>query len=385
MTWTTRHRVTIYNGAFFVGKTRLFEFKKLTRRTGTLSGGAAGGDKLFNESFGYTGFNGPYIGYSKAFGVPNHGVTAALTIPLKHDIGVLITGRTQVIVPKSNRPESSPPSILGRIRQAVESTQPILPEGDPLLFHWFQASSTMEDRFETIPNTLSVDAVGIVSYQERVYGHETDDLFYSRLPEASLIATAPISGPRALPTSHDPAQIRQALHQIALYAVITPTVGRYTENPDNITADRDAVQLNIESRPILVGNNLLFKPLVSYHDATYPEKHLAFQVFQYDFALEKYVTDETGYGIEYLDSQEHGTSPFQFDTPYTTKEFDLRLQRGFKKMIIGVVLKDDLNHNNIYEEQIMIAPIMRSLIPRFAYDFRDSTFSVGVDIKGLTY
>jgi hypothetical protein len=253
------------------------------------------------------------------------------------------------------------------------------------MFHWFQTVTTMADRFVSIPNSLTVDGQGVASYQERVYGHGTDDLFYSRLPEASLILTAPISGPRVLPISHDPQQIRQALKQIALYAVVTPTIGLYHEYPDGVDSNRNAVQYNVESRPILVGNNLLFKPIITYSRSNYPTRRESFQIFQYDLALEKYQTAETGYGIEFIQSQEHGTSPFQFDTPYTTKELDTRYQYGLKHMILGAVLKYDLNNKDFYEEQIMIAPRMRTLLPRFSYDFRDSSFGIGVDIKGLTY
>ena len=380
-----KHRVTIYNGAFYIGKSRIFEFKKLSRRTGTFAGGQGAGDKLFNETFGYTGYNGPFIGYTAHTGTSNNGVTGTIIVPEKHNIGVLVIARTPLLTARSRELPETPKTLLERVRQAVESTEPILPNDDPLMFHWFQAVTTMEDRFVTIPNTLTLDAEGVASYQERVYGHETDDLFYSRFPEGSLIATAPISGPRALPTSHDPIQVRQALKQIALYAVVTPTIGQYYEYPDNISSNREAVQLNVESRPILVGENLLFKPVVSYRDSTYPDKREAFQLLQYDLALEKYVTDETGYGLEFIDTDEHGSSPFQFDTPYTTKELDTRVQYGLKHVILGAVLKYDINGKNLYEEQIMLAPRMRSLIPRFSYDFRDSTFGVGIDIQGLTF
>jgi hypothetical protein len=380
-----RHRVTIYNGAFYIGKTRIFEFKKLSRRTGTFANGTGGGDKLFSETAGYTSFNGPYIGYTSHYGPPNKGVTGTIIIPQKHDVSLVVIAKTPILTPRSRDTTVVPNSLLGRVRQIVESTEPLLPYSDPLMFHWFQTVTTMADRFVSIPNSLTVDGQGVASYQERVYGHGTDDLFYSRLPEASLILTAPISGPRVLPISHDPQQIRQALKQIALYAVVTPTIGLYHEYPDGVDSNRNAVQYNVESRPILVGNNLLFKPIITYSRSNYPTRRESFQIFQYDLALEKYQTAETGYGIEFIQSQEHGTSPFQFDTPYTTKELDTRYQYGLKHMILGAVLKYDLNNKDFYEEQIMIAPRMRTLLPRFSYDFRDSSFGIGVDIKGLTY
>jgi hypothetical protein len=380
-----QHRITIYNGSFYLGRTRIFEFRKLSRRTGTEGAGPAGGDKLLNETFGYNGYNGAFVGYTAHYGPSNKGVTGTLVVAEKHSESVLIVGRTPLIAPRSHLVTTPPKTIFGRVRQAVEETEPVLPIGDPLLFHWFQTVTTMEDRFMSIPNSLTLDGTGVVSYREPVYGHDTDNLFYSRDPEVSLTAVAPISGPRSIPTSHDPGQVRAALRQIALYAVLTPTFGEYYEYPDNVSSSREQGRLDIESRPILVGNNLLFKPTVSYLSSTYPKTHESFQIFQYDLALEKYLTDETGLGAEFIDSQEHGDSPFQFDTPYTSKEMDVRLQSGMAHVIFGAVVKYDLNGKKLFEEQVMIAPKMRSLIPRFTYDFADSTFAFGIDIKGLTY
>jgi len=380
-----KRRITIYNGSFYLGKTRIFEFKKLSRRTGTsVAGAGSGGDKLFNESIGYTSYNGPFISYTTHYGDPNNGVTGTLTIPERHSLGLLLVAKTPLITPRSHG-TTQPTSLLGHIRQAVQATEPILPDGDPLLFHWFATTTTMDDRFATIPNSLSVTGTATASDRERVFGHDTDNLFYSRLPEGSLTCTAPISGPRTLPSSHDPGQVRASLRQIALYAVITPTVGRYYEYPDNITSNRESIETSIESRPILIGDNLLFKPTVTYQDSTYPKEHESFQVLQYDVALEKYITDETGFGLEFVDSHEDGVSPFQFDTPYATRELDGRCQVGYPRIIVGAVLRYNLTDHNLYSEEIMIAPVLRGVIPKFTYDFGDSTFGIGVDIKGLTY
>jgi hypothetical protein len=379
------HRITIFNGSFYLGSKRIFAFKKLSRKLEQTNSGRAGVDKLFSETFGYTGYLGPYIDYTSHFGQIGNGVTGTFTISEKQVPSILFVGRSPVIVPHSNHVATAPKTLLARLRQAVEATEPILPPGDPLLFHWFETQTTMDDRFNTIPNSLSVDATGVASYREMVFGHATDTLFYSRLPEASLNAVMPISGPRSLPTSHDPGQVRAALKQIALFAVVTPTIGRYYEYPDNVTSDRESIVTSLESRPILIGDNLLFKPTISYNDSTYPGHGNSFQIYQYDLALEQYRTDESGYGIEYTDSQERGESPFQFDTPYASRELDTRFQLGRRNAIYGIVLKYDLNNQSLFSEQLMIAPKLRSFIPRFTYDFRDSAFSVGFDISGLTY
>ncbi len=379
------HKILLHEAAFYLGKKRIIEERSITLHTSTTKNGQSATSNIIASSFGYTGYNGPFIVYRTHVGTPSKGIAASITLPERHSLGILVTATTPLISSHSNNDNNVPKTLIGRIRAAAEATEPILPQGDPLLFHWFQTVTAMNDRFLTIPNNLTLSATGTASYREIVQGHETDNLFYSRLPEASLTAIAPISGPRSLPTSRDPQQMRKALKQIALYTVITPTVGRYYEYPDEVSSNRSAAQFSIESRPILVGKNLLFKPAIGYLDSTYPEKHQSFQVLQYDVAIEKYFTDETGCGFEYLQSQEHGSSPFQFDTPYTSQELDTRLQIGMPRVILGAVLKYDIRGHNLYSQQVMIAPVMRGVIPNFTYDFKDSSFGVGLDIQGLTY
>jgi hypothetical protein len=379
------HKIVIHDAAVFIGKKRVIEYRRLTLRVAGNGGTVAGSAKLITNAFGYTGFSGPYINFTSHFGPPQTNTYASLIIPYKHGVGGIVSSTVQLISQKRLPTKKLPKSLIGLVRQTAESTMPIVPAGDPLLLHWFQDQSEMNDKFQDIPNTITLSTTATASYLEHVYGRPTNDLFYSRLPELSFSAVVPISGPRELPTSRDPGQMRETLRQIALYAVVSPTIGRYSETPDNVTANRNLFRLDLESRPILIGNNLLFKPRLTYQTSSYPGTGDAFQFLQYDLALERYQTDRTGYGLEYQQSQEHGSSPFEFDTPYTAREVDGRVQVGTPKVILGGLVRYDLVNQNAYSEEILVAPIMRCIIPRFTYDFRTSSFGLGFDIQGLTF
>jgi hypothetical protein len=381
-----RHQIVVRNASVYIGKQRLITDRRLVLRLANKSGVVTATNRLVSNTFGYNGFSGAFIALTTHFGISDGNSFATLTLPEKHGIGALIDLTTTLIQSKPQQSTTVPPkTLIGIIRRTAESTLPILPYGDPLLMHWFEGATPMNDRFENIPNTITVSATAIGSLLERVYGHDTNDLFISRVPEASLGAIVPISGPRDIPTSHDPSQVRTTLHEIALYAVITPVIGRYTESPDNVTADRESVSASLESRPILVGDNLLFKPRVTFQDSVYPGTTYSFKVFQYDLAMEKYLTDRSGYGFDYQQSDEQGSSPFQFDTPYAARELDGRFQIGWPRLIVGGLVKYNVADGQAFSEELLIAPVMRSIIPRFTYDFATNSLGLGFDIEGLTF
>ena len=365
---------------------RLFEVGRYSLSFGHNPSGPAGPVGV-QQSFGYDGYNGPYTTFVARTGAGGTGGEASLLLPRRHTYQAALRGYA-LLFSGPHRSEPTPPvkpNILTAIRQAAEAADPPLPDGDPLLFHNFLDRGPFYELFNQPGNQYTVSATAAATYRERNFGRRIGDVFVSRLPEVGLYSYIPLGGRQDLPDNRDPVAVRQALRRFVWRASINPTFGRYKEQPSNIDRNRTALMVNLETRPLLIADNTLFRPRVTLFSATYPNPNQSYRYVQYSLAVGKDYSPLTGVGLEYLASHESGNSPFDFDTPNVAQELDVRGQYGDRHVVLGALLKYDLKQGGLFQEQFLFGRILHCLVPKITYSPRTGNIGLGLEIEGLTF
>ncbi len=183
----------------------------------------------------------------------------------------------------------------------------------------------------------------------------------------------------------DPQAYRAALRHLVLYADAEETVGNYREQPTNTRARRVRTQVGLSARPFLIAPNTVLLPRLSVSSSGYSGSRTAYRYDQVDVAVNHYLSNLTALGVQFLASNTGGDSPFNFDVLDTSREMDVRLQLGNRRLVVAGRVRYDLAHSGVIDYQIAVAPALRGFTPVFSYNFRVRSLGLGLEVKGITF
>lgn len=378
-------RLTAIAAAVYLGHTRLLYVPYLSLQVAQ-QGHAKTLTQVIRQQFGYNQYDGAYLGVGATPALLHLPISVNVILPTRSPVEARATTYIPLIRPRarSKGKPAAKPGPIAAIREFAQARAPLLPAGDPLLFHNFGVPSPFDQMLSSYLNSPTLDAEPVVSYEERIFGKSVSNLNLSRLPEVGFLGYVPIAGRQALPQTGNPQDVRHALRQVALRLSLNPQFGYYEEHPDGAHHARDAISMSLAARPLLIGPNTLLIPRLGLQTNTYSGGY-AYHYFQYDFAVERFVTDRNAVGLEYIKSEVGGASPFVFDRLDTSNELDLRGQIGNNHHIINVLLRYDLNGHDLFDWDLTYGHVLHCLVPTINYDNRSHNIGFGLSIQGLTF
>ena len=235
------------------------------------------------------------------------------------------------------------------------------------------------------PVTPEFSPGATLSYRQPLYGRRIGDLSYSKAPEAAISLDLPLFGQGRLPSNRNPQDVRRALRYLYVFARANAATGYYTEQPTGTKSDRTAGSFTIDTRPLLIGQNLLFRPSVRFYEAQYVSSHTHFGYEQFNVALQRSYNEQTAVGIQYLYTAEHGRDPFIFDDVDNKQEIDLRGQGGIGHNILGARFKFNVSTGSLYDYQLDYSFPQKCYIPTLIYDNLSHLIGFGFNIQGVTF
>ena len=381
------YRGVLRNASLYLFGTRLLTIPRITFHTG--AGGDAAQRQTVLPTVGVSARYGTYLAFGNNLHVAHQSVQYRVLLPTRQSVEATVTSQQTLYVPRVPAASPSttlarPMTLLDRIRAFATAPVPVLPDGDPLRFHDFLPEPNPIRLFDT-PSRGGLGLAEELSTHVAARGRLRDDLYVSRLPEVILRGQIPLTRPPAPPAYGDAGAFRAALRHLVFYADAQETVGEYREQPTNVNARRVRTQFGLSAYPLLIAPNTVFQPRVSVSTSGYSGSKKAYRYDQLDFAVNHYFSDLTAVGIQFLASKTGGDSPFNFDVLDTTREVDLRLQIGSRRLITAGRVRYDLSHHGVIDYQIAVAPALGGFIPVFSYDFRTRTVGVSAEIKGVTF
>lgn len=383
----TKHRGVLRNATLYLFGARLLTIPRITFRLG--AGGGAAGRQVVLPTVGVSARYGTYLAFGDNLHVARQPVQFRILLPTRQSVEATITSQQTLYTPRvpaapSAAPQVGPVTLLERIRAAATVPVGVLPEGDPLRFADFLPEPNPIRLFDT-PSRGGLGLAEEISTHVAARGRLRDDLYVSRLPEVTLRGQLPLTRPPAPAPNGDAQAFRDALRHLVFYADAQETVGEYSEQPTNVNARRVRTQFGFSAYPLLIAPNTVFQPRVSVSTSGYSGSKKAYRYDQLDLAVNHYFSDLTAVGVQFLASKTGGDSPFNFDVLDTSRELDLRVQTGTRRLILAGRVRYDLSRNGVIDYQLAIAPALRGFIPVFSYNFRTRTVGLGLEIKGVTF
>ena len=389
-----RHHGELRNASLYLFRARVLTLPRVGFALGT-SGGAARRQGVL-PTFGISGRYGTYL----AFGGSS---SLAQAVPFRYRLVVSTRQQTQIRVssrqtlleqrppaaPISDNPQPLHPDYLGALRTLATIRRPPLPDGDPLLFHDFLPDRNPIRLFDgPARTTLAVDEE-ISTHQEAI-GRRQDNIYVSRLPEATLSATLPLSAAPPPLTGTDPEAFRRQLRQVRLVAFAQAGLGEYREerrdgSGANVQASRQRDVLGLTTRPFLIGSNTVLLPQVQLTSNFYSGQQRAYKFAQLSLAASHYFSQNNAVGVQYLQSGESGDSPFDFDHLDTTRELDIRAQTGSARRSVAALVRYDLARGGVIDYKLAVAVGLEGIVPVLSYNFRNRSIGLGVEIPGVTF
>ncbi len=383
----TKHRGVLRNATLYLFGTRLLTIPRITFRLG--AGGGAARQQTMLPTVGVSARYGTYLAFGSGLHVGRVPVQYRLLLPTRQSVEATLTSQQTLYAPRvpaapPAAPQVGPVTLLDRIRAFATAPIPVLPDGDPLRFHDFLPEPNPIRLFDT-PSRGGLGLTEELSTHIAARGRLRDDLYVSRLPEVTLRGQLPLTRPPAPPPYGDARAFRAALRHLVFYADAQETVGEYREQPTNVNARRVRSQIGFSAYPLLVAPNTVLQPRLSISTSGYSGSKKAYRYDQLDIAVNHYFSDLTAVGVQFLASNTGGDSPFNFDVLDTSREVDLRVQVGNKKLITAARVRYDLSHHGVIDYQLAVAPVLRGFVPVFSYNFRTRTVGLGLEIKGVTF
>jgi hypothetical protein len=382
------HRLIVHNAKFYVFGTRIVTIKKITH-TPSPSGEESKTQEGIKVSGGYNGYRGPFLILGSGLHVGKLPIGVDELLPEKGKCSYAAMTSATISLAKRHGADTAteanaPPPLVGLVRSLASDPGRPLPAGDPLLFHDYLGGDPLESLFNH-PVSPQVQPVAVASYYEPLYGKRVGNLSYSRLPEFSAELDLPLWGNANLPTDRDPRDVRRALRTACWFASATVCQGYYQEQPTGAKSGRSALGLTIGARPILIADNTLFRPTVSYFNAdyTYGRDHLDYN--QLSLAVQRSFSEQSAVGAQYIGTKQHGTDPFVFDSVDTNQELDLNAQAGGAGSIVGGRLKFDLIRRDFYDWQLVYACPQPGYVPAVTYDHLSELLSLEFTLSGLDF
>lgn len=381
----TTGRLTAIAAAIYLGRARLAYLPYLSLQV-VQQGHAQTLTQVIRQQFGYNRYDGAYLGLGvspQLLGLP---ISIRVILPTHGPVEARANTLIPIIHPRarSKKNPAAKPSSIALLRQFAEGRAPLLPPGDPLLFHNFGVPSPFDQMLSSYGNSPTLNAEPAVSYKERIFGKSVSNLNLSRLPEVGFIGYVPIAGRQTLPATGNPQDVRHALRQIALRLSLSPQFGYYEEYPDDVHRSRDALAMSLAARPLLVAPDTLIIPRLGLQSNIYSGRY-SYHYLQYDLAVERFFTDRDAVGLEYIKSEVGGESPFIFDRLDTSNELDLRGQIGNNHHILNILLRYDLNGHDLFDWDLTYGHVLHCLVPTINYDNRSHNIGFGLNVEGFTF
>jgi len=386
----TSERGTLRNASLYLFGTRLLTVPRVTFRAGSRGGAAR--KKLIIPTIGVSSRYGTFLAFGSSTRIGPVPLQYRLLLPTRQSLQAVVFGEQTLFAPSGPRPPEAPPAppptLLENIRAFATAPTPLLPPGDPLLFHDFLPQPNPIVLFDT-PDRGGLTLGEEGSIHVAANGRRRDDLYVSRLPEIALHARLPLTPLPPRPAAGDPAAFRAALRRVVLYLDAQETIGSYREQsstaPYNIRARRTQTQVGLSTFPLLIAPNTVIQPRFSISSSGYSGGKSAYRYSQLAVDINHYFSDLAAVGVQFKGSTASGDSPFNFDVLDSTRELDLRLQMGNRHLVVAGRVRYDLSRSGVIDYQLALSPALRGLLPVFSYNFRTRSLGLGVEVKGITF
>ncbi len=386
----TSKRGTLRNASLYLFGTRLLTVPRVTFRLGSKGGAAQ--KKLLLPTIGVSSRYGTFLAFGSSTRIGSVPFQYRLLLPQRQSLQAVVFGQQTLYAPPVPRPPEvppgPPPTLLERIRTVATAPAPLLPPGDPLLFHDFLPQPNPIDLFQT-PGRGGLTLGEEGSIHVAANGRRRDDLYVSRLPEITLHGQLPLTPLPDPPATGDPSAFRAALRRVVLYLDAQETIGSYREQsssaPYNIRARRTQTQASLSAFPLLIAPNTVLQPRFSVSSSGYSSGKTAYRYSQLSIDVNHYFSDLAALGVQFKGSTASGDSPFNFDVLDSTRELDIRAQMGSRHLVVAGRVRYDLSRSNVIDYQLALAPALRGLLPVFSYNFRTRSLGLGVEVKGVTF
>jgi len=383
------HRATLRDVTVYLFRIRLVTIPRLS--FGFNKGGGAGGRKLVIPTIGASSRYGTFIAFGSDTRIMRLPVQYRVLLPTRQSVQASAVSFQTLYTPRVHSapaaPYAGPVTLLGRIRAAATVLPGPLPEGDPLRFQDFLPDPNPIQLFNA-PSRGGLYLGEDLSVHVAASGRRRNDLYVSRLPEATLSGNLPLSPVPNAPIAGDPQSFRSALRHVVLYAQAQQTIGEYEEqssSPGRIRARRTYTQVGLNARPLLIAPNTVLLPTISITSSSYSGSKSAYRYDQINVAVNHYFSDLSAVGIQFLASSTSGDSPFNFDVLDTSRELDLRFQTGTSRLVVAGRIRYDLSKGGVIDYQAALGPALRGFIPVLSYNFRTRSLGLGLEVKGLTF
>lgn len=382
----TSARVTAIDAGLYLGRTRIAHLHYITFQLAR-PGHARTLTQTIRQQFGYNRFDGAYLGLGASPRLFDQSISVGVILPTRSPVEASATTLIPIKLFRKKHKPAPPaprPGPVALFRQFAQGKQPILPPGDPLMFHNFGAPSPFDNMLANEGNSPAFYLQPNLDIRQRIFGKSVANLTLSRLPELNLLGYIPLAGQQNLPQTGNPEDVRRALRKVALQISLDPSVGYYHEYPDGVHQSREAFAMSLGARPLLIGTNTLFIPRLGVQSNTY-SGNSTYHYWQGDLAVERFFTDRDAFGVDYIRSSVGGTSPFIFDSLVTSQELDVRGQVGNRHHIVNVLLRYDLNRGDLFEWDVTYGHVMHCLVPTITYDSQSRNLGFGLNIEGVNF
>ena len=383
------HRGTLRNATLYLFGRRLLTLRRLT--FGFNKGSGSSQRHLALPTVGVSSRYGTFLAFGSDTRIMRLPIRYQVLLPTRQTIQAVVTSTQTLYAPPRRRaaavPDTSPQTLLERIRAAATVLPGPLPEGDPLRFRDFLPDPDPIQLFNS-PSHGGLYLAENLSTHVAASGNLRNDLYVSRLPEVTLSGNVPLSPVPSAPVAGDPQSFRAYLRHIVLYALAQETVGSYREqsvSAGDTRARRASSQAGLSTRPLLIAPNTVLLPTITITSSSYSGSKSAYRYDQINVAVNHYFSDINAVGIQFLASATSGSSPFNFDVLDTTRELDLRFQMGNSRLVAAGRIRYDLVRGGVIDYQAALGPSLRGFTPVLSYNFRTRSLGLGIQVKGLTF
>ncbi len=409
---TGRDHVRMDGVSLYVLHNHIITFRHLGTTIGPQPPGEPPRRRPPTPGVGYSLRFGPYIGYGSSTRIGHAPVAYDLVLPLRGAPQFSLTSRQTLLHGPRLRPETpfppppAPGDPLAAIRALTTAPTPLLPPGDPLLFHDFLPGGNLVSLFDQ-PSTATLNANEEVSAHIPTEGNGRSDLYVTRYPEINLSGSIPLTPVYGLPAPDDPATFRAYLRHLVVYAGASVDVGQFYEQsgderagnmgspdgtsasganiPTSVDAGRLRSSVSLYTRPLLLAPNTVFSPSYTVTTNHYTGTSRTYSYSQYSLAVSHFFSDYSALGVRYTGSQVGGASRFNFDVLNASRELDGRLQLGDRHLTLAGGINYDLQRRHIIDYTIAVAPGLRGFTPVFSFQFFSRTFGLNFAIPGLNF